>query len=88
MLTIEEKMKIVEMERDQASIKMQSLLKTLEREREEREEFEKENEDQMQKLKQQEIELKVTLEVSRRIEEQRRQDVEKAKNEIDELQKS
>lgn len=44
MLSIEEKMKIVEAERDQASIKMRSLLNTLEKERAEREDFEKENE--------------------------------------------
>ena len=44
MLTIEEKMKILEMERDQASIKITSLLKTLERERQERDQFEKDNE--------------------------------------------
>jgi hypothetical protein len=48
---------------------MRSLLNTLEKERTEREDFEKENEKMIEELRKNEMDLKITLEVSKRIEE-------------------
>lgn len=72
-LSHEEKIKMVEMDRDQTNIKIESLLRTLQAERAEREAFEKEAARNLEEVKKSEVELQLTLQVSRQLEVQRKQ---------------